>query len=173
MLGLLGNVAEVKALRPQLLTKQFITVFRYESHRHKHDLLCLLTDAHRRERSPCSDLLDSKADGIEVSYNACGVLSHIMFDGPEVWNMEEPRRSHVMDKMWAAIQSWDVSSRRNINYRCTNTSDTARLMSSDSDGSVGVNLVCLSLSQVVRAHSASSPSEWSSGQSALGHVGAV
>lgn len=30
MLGLLGNVAEVKALRPQLLTPQFITVFRYE-----------------------------------------------------------------------------------------------------------------------------------------------
>ncbi|XP_051960878.1 protein zer-1 homolog [Xyrauchen texanus] len=91
MLGLLGNVAEVKALRPQLLTRQFITVF--------------------------SDLLDSKADGIEVSYNACGVLSHIMFDGMEVWNMEEPQRTHVMDKMWAAIQSWDVTSRRNINYR--------------------------------------------------------
>uniref|UniRef100_A0A672L7I8 Protein zer-1 homolog n=1 Tax=Sinocyclocheilus grahami TaxID=75366 RepID=A0A672L7I8_SINGR len=91
MLGLLGNVAEVKALRPQLLTKQFITVF--------------------------SELLDSKADGIEVSYNACGVLSHIMFDGPEVWTMEEPRRTHVMDTMWAAIQSWDVTSRRNINYR--------------------------------------------------------
>eukprot|EP00064_Thunnus_orientalis_P014727 superscaffoldBa00002605_g14774 len=91
MLGLLGNVAEVKALRPQLLTPQFITVF--------------------------SNLLDSKADGIEVSYNACGVLSHIMFDGPEVWSMEEPRRDTVMDKMWDAIQSWDVSSRRNINYR--------------------------------------------------------
>jgi len=28
MLGLLGNVAEVKALRPQLLTPQFISVFR-------------------------------------------------------------------------------------------------------------------------------------------------
>lgn len=28
MLGLLGNVAEVKELRPQLLTSQFITVFR-------------------------------------------------------------------------------------------------------------------------------------------------
>lgn len=64
-----------------------------------------------------SNLLDSKADGIEVSYNACGVLSHIMFDGPEVWSMEEPRRDTVMDKMWDAIQSWDVSSRRNINYR--------------------------------------------------------
>lgn len=91
MLGLLGNVAEVKALRPQLLTPQFITVF--------------------------SNLLDSKADGIEVSYNACGVLSHIMFDGPEVWSMDEPQRETVMDKMWEAIQSWDVSSRRNINYR--------------------------------------------------------
>uniref|UniRef100_A0A8C5HV61 Protein zer-1 homolog n=1 Tax=Gouania willdenowi TaxID=441366 RepID=A0A8C5HV61_GOUWI len=91
MLGLLGNVAEVKALRPQLLTPQFIVVF--------------------------SNLLDSKADGIEVSYNACGVLSHVMFDGPEVWSMEEPKRDSVMEKMWEAIQSWDVSSRRNINYR--------------------------------------------------------
>uniref|UniRef100_A0A3B3Y2U6 Protein zer-1 homolog n=1 Tax=Poecilia mexicana TaxID=48701 RepID=A0A3B3Y2U6_9TELE len=91
MLGLLGNVAEVKSLRPQLLTPQFITVF--------------------------SNLLESKADGIEVSYNACGVLSHIMFDGPQVWSMEEPRRDAVMDRMWDAIQSWDVSSRRNINYR--------------------------------------------------------
>ncbi|XP_036443896.1 protein zer-1 homolog [Colossoma macropomum] len=91
MLGLLGNVAEVKALRPQLLTSQFISVF--------------------------SNLLDSKADGIEVSYNACGVLSHIMFDGPEVWAIEDPEREWVMDKMWDAIQSWDISSRRNINYR--------------------------------------------------------
>uniref|UniRef100_A0A8C9W8D8 Protein zer-1 homolog n=1 Tax=Scleropages formosus TaxID=113540 RepID=A0A8C9W8D8_SCLFO len=63
------------------------------------------------------NLLDSKADGIEVSYNACGVLSHIMFDGPEAWAMVEPCRDEVMDRMWDAIQSWDVSSRRNINYR--------------------------------------------------------
>lgn len=52
-----------------------------------------------------------------MSYNACGVLSHIMFDGPEVWLVEEPCRDTVMDKMWNAIQSWDVSSQRNINYR--------------------------------------------------------
>jgi len=65
----------------------------------------------------CSELLGSKADGIEVSYNACGVLSHIVFDGPEVWSMEEPLRVTVMDQMWDAIRSWDVSSRRNINYR--------------------------------------------------------
>ncbi|XP_020821129.1 protein zer-1 homolog isoform X1 [Phascolarctos cinereus] len=91
MLGLLGNVAEVKELRPQLMTSQFITVF--------------------------SNLLESKADGIEVSYNACGVLSHIMFDGPEAWGICEPQREEVVERMWAAIQSWDINSRRNINYR--------------------------------------------------------
>ncbi|XP_068104613.1 protein zer-1 homolog [Hyperolius riggenbachi] len=91
MLGLLGNVAEVRELRPQLMTAQFITVF--------------------------SNLLESKADGIEVSYNACGVLSHIMFDGPEAWFIAEPSRQDVDERMWRAIQSWDISSRRNINYR--------------------------------------------------------
>ncbi|OCT57918.1 protein zer-1 homolog [Xenopus laevis] len=91
MLGLLGNVAEVRELRPQLMTSQFITVF--------------------------SNLLDSKADGIEVSYNACGVLSHITFDGPQVWFIAEPTRQEVEDRMWSAIRSWDISSRRNINYR--------------------------------------------------------
>lgn len=40
-----------------------------------------------------------------------------MFDGPEVWSMGEPQRDNVMEKMWDAIQSWDVSSHRNINYR--------------------------------------------------------
>lgn len=64
-----------------------------------------------------SNLLESKADGIEVSYNACGVLSHIMFDGPEAWGICEPHREEVVKRMWAAIQSWDINSRRNINYR--------------------------------------------------------
>ncbi|XP_064420442.1 protein zer-1 homolog [Latimeria chalumnae] len=91
MLGLLGNVAEVRELRPQLMTPQFISVF--------------------------SKLLESKADGIEVSYNACGVLSHIVYDGPEAWLIPELRREEVMARMWSAIQSWDVSSKRNINYR--------------------------------------------------------
>ncbi|OWK10606.1 ZER1 [Cervus elaphus hippelaphus] len=63
------------------------------------------------------NLLESKADGIEVSYNACGVLSHIMFDGPEAWGICEPQREEVEERMWAAIQSWDINSRRNINYR--------------------------------------------------------
>ncbi|KAF5928206.1 hypothetical protein HPG69_016579 [Diceros bicornis minor] len=67
-------------------------------------------------RGDCN-LLESKADGIEVSYNACGVLSHIMFDGPEAWGICEPQREEVEERMWAAIQSWDINSRRNINYR--------------------------------------------------------
>lgn len=41
MMGLLGNVAEVKDLRPRLMTPEFITEF--------------------------ADLLDSSSDGIEVS----------------------------------------------------------------------------------------------------------
>lgn len=52
-----------------------------------------------------------------MSYNACGVLSHIMFDGPEAWSICEPQREEVVKRMWAAIQSWDINSRRNINYR--------------------------------------------------------
>ncbi|MCI4387022.1 hypothetical protein PGIGA_G00069430 [Pangasianodon gigas] len=39
MLGLLGNVAEVKELRPQLLTSQFITVFRCSISPHPSSLL--------------------------------------------------------------------------------------------------------------------------------------
>ncbi|KAG9335361.1 hypothetical protein JZ751_005283 [Albula glossodonta] len=85
MLGLLGNVAEVKALRPQLLTPH--------------------------------ELLDSSADGIEVAYNACGVLSHVMSDGPEMWSVVDPGRDTVIDRMWRAIRRWDPNSRRNITYR--------------------------------------------------------
>lgn len=51
MMGLLGNVAEVKELRHYLITSEYLSVF--------------------------SDLLASKCDGIEVSYNAAGVISHI------------------------------------------------------------------------------------------------
>lgn len=91
MMGLLGNVAEVKELRYYLITPEYLTVF--------------------------SDLLESRCDGIEVSYNAAGVISHIASDGPEVWTVEEPSRQHVLNKMVKAIDSWDLSSQRNINYR--------------------------------------------------------
>jgi Zyg-11 family protein len=41
-----------------------------------------------------------------------------MFDGPAAWGVCEPQREEVEERMWAAIQSWDTNSRRNINYRC-------------------------------------------------------
>lgn len=91
MMGLLGNVAEVKELRHYLMTPEYVTVF--------------------------SDLLDSISDGIEVSYNAAGVLSHMASDGSEVWTIQYPTREAVLQRMVLAIERWDLASQRNINYR--------------------------------------------------------
>lgn len=51
MMGLLGNVAECPHLRSRLMKTEYIGRFR--------------------------ELLNSDRDGIEVSYNAAGILSHI------------------------------------------------------------------------------------------------
>uniref|UniRef100_A0A1A9V408 Protein zer-1 homolog n=1 Tax=Glossina austeni TaxID=7395 RepID=A0A1A9V408_GLOAU len=91
MMGLLGNVAEVKWLRPKLMTQKFIEVF--------------------------AELLSSESDGIEVSYNAAGVLAHIASDGPVAWTIREPSREKVLTSMVEAIRRWDIKSERNINYR--------------------------------------------------------
>ncbi len=90
-MGLLGNVAEVKSLRHRLMTSEYITVF--------------------------AELLSSKSDGIEVSYNAAGVLAHIASDGPEAWIIMSPTREEVLDKMYSAIDRWNLDTERNINYR--------------------------------------------------------
>lgn len=50
-MGLLGNVAECEGLRHRLMKPEYMEKF--------------------------SDLLLSESDGIEVSYNAAGILSHI------------------------------------------------------------------------------------------------
>ena len=68
MMGLLGNVAEVEELRPKLMTKEFVEEFDF--------------------------LLDSCRDGIEVSYNAAGVLAHMASDGPGAWTIQYPDRYH-------------------------------------------------------------------------------
>ena len=69
-MGLLGNVAEVTALRPKLMTKEFVEEFNF--------------------------LLDSCRDGIEVSYNAAGVLAHMASDGPGAWTIQHPDRCRVL-----------------------------------------------------------------------------
>ncbi|XP_055700674.1 protein zer-1 homolog [Phlebotomus papatasi] len=91
MMGLLGNVAEVNVLRHRLMTSEFITVF--------------------------ANLLESSSDGIEVSYNAAGVLAHIASDGAEAWTIETPSRQQVLSRMVDAIERWDLHTERNINYR--------------------------------------------------------
>jgi len=91
MMGLLGNVAEVPVLRPQLMTRDFVHVF--------------------------YTLLDSTQDNIEVSYNAAGVLAHILSDGIEAWRIDLPTREAVLENMQRNIARWDINSQRNINYR--------------------------------------------------------
>eukprot|EP00092_Neocalanus_flemingeri_P043109 GFUD01047412.1.p1 GENE.GFUD01047412.1~~GFUD01047412.1.p1 ORF type:complete len:807 (+),score=257.80 GFUD01047412.1:121-2541(+) len=91
MMGLLGNVAEVPSLRHKLMTKEFVEEFAF--------------------------LLDSCSDGIEVSYNAAGVLAHMASDGPQAWAVDQPDRDHVLFRMARAINRWDLRSGRNINYR--------------------------------------------------------
>lgn len=91
MMGLLGNVAEVPTLRRHLMTKEFVLEF--------------------------STLLDSTSDGIEVSYNAAGVLAHMSSDGALAWTIDEPSRDDVLGRMVAAIERWNLDTKRNINYR--------------------------------------------------------
>lgn len=91
MMGLLGNVAEVPDLRQNLMTKAFVAEF--------------------------AMLLDSRLDGIEVSYNAAGVLAHMASDGPEAWTIDEPSKEDVLNRMVKAIESWKLTTERNINYR--------------------------------------------------------
>ncbi|XP_046664113.1 protein zer-1 homolog [Homalodisca vitripennis] len=91
MMGLLGNVAEVKYLRHRLMDPKYIEMFR--------------------------KLVDSCSDGIEVSYNAAGVLSHLASDGPQAWRIECGDRQDVLDAMVRAIDNWNLNTERNINYR--------------------------------------------------------
>ncbi len=92
MMGLLGNVAEVPALRQALMTPEFVAEFYH--------------------------LLDSTSDGIEVSYNAAGVLAHMASDGHAAWlSVPDPSRGDVLRRMVAAIGRWDLATKRNINYR--------------------------------------------------------
>ncbi|XP_065302668.1 protein zer-1 homolog isoform X1 [Dermacentor albipictus] len=94
MMGLLGNVAEVRELRPRLMHDEYLLVF--------------------------SELLDSESDGIEVSYNAAGILAHILSDGAESWDqaaIQAVSRGQVLVRMRRAIDRWALVTKRNINYR--------------------------------------------------------
>lgn len=92
MMGLLGNVAEVRDLRPRLMRDEYLKVF--------------------------SELLDSESDGIEVSYNAAGILAHILSDGEACWDgIRAICREGTLVRMRRAIDRWPLATKRNINYR--------------------------------------------------------
>ncbi|XP_071563847.1 protein zer-1 homolog [Temnothorax nylanderi] len=91
MMGLLGNVAEVEYLRIHLMQERYVAVF--------------------------ANLLRSNSDGIEVPYNAAGILAHMASDGIDAWTIEKPTRKEVLKYMVQAIESWDLNAERNINYR--------------------------------------------------------
>lgn len=94
MMGLLGNVAECAHLRHRLMKAEYIQRF--------------------------VELLDSESDGIEVSYNAAGILSHIASDGQHYWQQYLPfdcKREAMLSKLKGAISRWKINSKRNINYR--------------------------------------------------------
>uniref|UniRef100_A0A0K0DSC2 RNI-like protein n=1 Tax=Strongyloides stercoralis TaxID=6248 RepID=A0A0K0DSC2_STRER len=92
MMGLIGNIAEVKHLRHYMMKDEYIEIF------------CLL--------------LDTMSDGIiEISYNSAGVLSHLISDGEEAFKGLVFKREDVMKKVDAAIFKWNLKTRRFINYR--------------------------------------------------------
>ncbi|KAG1714551.1 Protein zer-1 [Nymphon striatum] len=94
MLGLLGNISEVMDLRRKMTVAECLTVF--------------------------MELLNAEEDGIEVRYNAGGILSHILADGVDAWNscqVQSPTREDVLQALRFAIVKWDINSHRSINYR--------------------------------------------------------
>lgn len=71
--------------------------------------------------------MESEMDGIEVSYNAVGIFSHITADGENAWTISQPTRNEVMMRMMRAIKRWPLESRRNINYRYKNRRERERI----------------------------------------------
>lgn len=55
-----------------------------------------------------------------MSYNAAGVLSHMLSDGEDCWTIPLPRRQDVVHRIVQAIKRWPLDSKRNINYRYIN-----------------------------------------------------
>ncbi|UJR26229.1 hypothetical protein I4U23_007572 [Adineta vaga] len=93
MLGLLGNVAEVKELRHYLITPMHMEKFRILLKR-------------------------SLQNDIEIPYNCGGILANILSDGFEAWTINSSIEQQVVNQeMYDAVQTWDLRRQRTINYR--------------------------------------------------------
>lgn len=88
-----GNIAEVVHLRTHLIREETIKFY---------------SDA----------LYNNGLASLEVAYNACGTLSHIMSDQNSEWPEGLNRqKKDIAEKMIAAVTQWDETAERNINYR--------------------------------------------------------
>ena len=66
---------------------------------------------------------------LEVAYNACGTLSHIMSDQNSEWPEGLCRlKKQIAEKMIQAVTEWDESAERNINYRSLSVSHLFRFL---------------------------------------------
>lgn len=144
-MGLLGNVAEVESLRSQLMQEKYVVVFS-RLLRSKSDGIevCIIFffwiftfiandfffffyfnfislkllqidtwDKYFGFYYFFSKILIK----LKVSYNAAGILAHMVSDGVEAWSIENPSRNEILSLMVKAINSWNLDSERNINYR--------------------------------------------------------
>ncbi|CAH3037645.1 unnamed protein product [Pocillopora meandrina] len=88
MLGLMGNVAEVAELRPELMP--IAHVF-FE---------LLLTEGE-----------------LEVTYNAGGIVSHLAFDGVNMWTNQIVSRTQALRRLVETVDKWDIETQRQMSYR--------------------------------------------------------
>lgn len=90
MMGLIGNIAEVENFRCHLMQDEYINIFRYF-------FLFLIIFSF-------SSLLRNTSDGIEISYNSAGVLSHLVSDGEDAWRTKaHVPRDRIMKEITEVI----------------------------------------------------------------------
>nr|BDT62819.1 MAG: zer-1-like protein [Metapenaeus joyneri majanivirus] len=90
IIGIIGNIAEVKELRCRLMTSDLLTLFED-----------ILVDA---DLFPFLHIIPAIYI-IEASmrYMTAGIISHIASDGSKAWTIDHPTRNEVLDKMVARI----------------------------------------------------------------------
>lgn len=91
MMGLIGNIAEVKELRGHLMVSSYVQIF--------------------------CELLHNLSEDIEISYNSAGVLAHMLSDSYSSWASTTPTREEVSTEVITVAKSWLLNSKRFINYR--------------------------------------------------------
>uniref|UniRef100_A0A915ISZ0 Zyg eleven-related protein 1 n=1 Tax=Romanomermis culicivorax TaxID=13658 RepID=A0A915ISZ0_ROMCU len=111
MMGLIGNIAEVKELRGQLMVSSYIQIFWC------HNMLFSRFCSYVFFRSYFSELLHNLSEDIEISYNSAGVLAHMLSDSYSSWTSTAPTREEVSTEVISVAKSWLLNSKRFINYR--------------------------------------------------------